>query len=238
MNIPNNFTRNQCFVFKASKDDNGVQLFEATNDFLDGCVYINNELTDQHVNNLSFKQDDIVAIVHDRFVGIKNFFMNDNAYHVYTPLPRLDGDTMGIGAFDGCCELLSIPSDLFVNNTHLKEVYDCFDLCVSLTEIPEGLFDCLPLLESIRFCFYDCTGITYIPKDLFKNNPRLKNVYKAFSGSGINHIPRDLFRNNLCNNLINDYNSCDFDECFKGCHVNHKVQYLPKGYDQYNLFCY
>jgi hypothetical protein len=119
-------------------------------------------------------------------------------------------------SFDGCSNLVSLPSTAIPNNTSILKVKRMFRNCTSLTAIPELIFSQLINLgyESFYDTFYRCTSITSIPANLFRYNTTIQDnaFYYTFYGcSALIAIPTDLFRYNI--NLRNNA----FYFTFNGC---------------------
>lgn len=105
----------------------------------------------------------------------------------------------------------NIPSGLFTNSQHVKNVGKMFNSAQVQTVLPELLFN-KNVLESAEGCFAFCRFVSTspIPAALFKNSPNLKNLENVFRGSNITSIPTNFFEGcSLLENLESAFAYCD-----------------------------
>jgi hypothetical protein len=100
--------------------------------------------------------------------------------------------------FYGCASLISVPGDLFANNTHATSFIATFRGCTSLTAIPENLFASNTKTTTFTYAFDGCTGLTTIPENLFASNTKTTTFTYAFRGcTNLTSIPENIFANNI-----------------------------------------
>lgn len=104
----------------------------------------------------------------------------------------------------------NIPSGLFTNLQHIKDVSGMFNLATIQTALPDLLFN-KDVLESAKGCFSSCHFISTspIPSALFKNSPNLKNLESVFESTNITSIPTNFFEGcSLLENLKYAFKDC------------------------------
>lgn len=111
-----------------------------------------------------------------------------------------------------------LPLELFSNNIETQTFESCFEN-TNISILPQDLFIHCPLLENLNNCFCGCSGIRILNKNLLSKNLELKTAYNLFKNTNISSIPEKFF-NNL-NKLEN----------LSGCFENTKLIYLEN-----NLF--
>lgn len=110
---------------------------------------------------------------------------------LFSDLPNLE--TIGtrneiqIGVFEGCVELRTIPSDLFVNNPRLYSIVRMFRGCAGLLSVPKDLLTQHESLQYIQYVFLG-TNINSLP-DLPST---IKDASYAFAQTRIGEIPDDF----------------------------------------------
>lgn len=105
----------------------------------------------------------------------------------------------------------NIPSGLFTNSQHVKNVDEMFYSARVQTVLPELLFN-KNVLESAESCFKNCRFVSTspIPSALFKNSPNLKNLESVFENTNIASIPTNFFEGcSLLENLESAFAYCD-----------------------------
>jgi hypothetical protein len=127
---------------------------------------------------------------------------------VIPTIPGLDNFNQ---SFQGCLELTSIPSNLFVNNPNVTSFLGCFSGCGSLTSIPTNLFANNTAVTNFSFCFSSCNSLTSIPENLFANNTAVTNFDQCFAQCiSLISIPSLLFFNNInVQRFVNCFVSCE-----------------------------
>lgn len=122
-----------------------------------------------------------------------------------------DGKYIGLtGAFRSSY-IKNIPSGLFTNSQHVKNVGEMFYNARVQTALPELLFN-KNVLESAEGCFENCLFVSTspIPSALFKNSPNLKNLARVFKNTNITSIPTNFFEGcSLLENLQSAFAYCD-----------------------------
>ncbi|HIR21247.1 MAG TPA: hypothetical protein IAC89_03370 [Candidatus Aphodousia faecalis] len=129
--MPDNFYR-----FRASKSLTNLRLTSRPKHQLQGFqISINGKPTDQLLDRVSFKVNDIVEI--RRVDGLRDYplvdFHKEFVKELLAPLPRLGNVRALSGAFEGCKSLQRVSRDLFVNNPKLTDFTDAFKGCSALT---------------------------------------------------------------------------------------------------------
>ena len=198
--------------FKTSKAMSGVNFFDRVTDydFSSLQVYVNDELTDIPANALTAAAGDDIKIV-SLSKPYPFFYPRDKDYiaSIEEPLPFMGNTSFNL-YFRNCTSLVSIPENLFINNSNVTDFSFCFHNCPSLSAIPEGLFDNNPNITTFRSCFYQCTSLTAIPQGLFAKNPNITNFNNCFQYcTSLTSIPQGLFDNNPMVTYFND--------CFGNC---------------------
>lgn len=123
------------YRFRASKSLTNLRLVNIPKHRLQGFqISINGKPTDQLLDRVSFKVNDIVEI--RRVDGLRDYplvdFHKDFVKELLAPLPRLGKRALS-GAFEGCRTLQRVPPDLFVHNPQLTDFTDAFKGCSALT---------------------------------------------------------------------------------------------------------
>ena len=129
--MPNNVYR-----FRVSKSQTNLRLVNLPQHKLNGFqISINGKLTDQLLDRVSFKTNDVIEI--RRVDGLRDYplldFRRDYVKEVLAPLPRLGHVRSLSGLFRGCRALQRVPRGLFVNNPELTDLTDAFKGCSALT---------------------------------------------------------------------------------------------------------
>lgn len=138
---------------------------------------------------------------------------SESARYVSCPdsLDKKSGKYIGL-----CCAfehmyIKNIPSGLFTNSQHVKNVDYMFYNARVQTALPELLFN-KNVLESAESCFKNCLFVSTspIPTALFKNSPNLKNLASVFENTNITSIPTNFFEGcSLLENLTSAFEYCD-----------------------------
>lgn len=123
------------YRFRASKSLTYLRLTSRPKHQLQGFqILINGKPTNQLLDRVSFKVNDIVEI--RRVDGVRDFpildFHRDFVRELLAPLPRLGKRSLS-GVFEGCKSLQRVPPDLFVHNPQLTDFTDAFKGCSALT---------------------------------------------------------------------------------------------------------
>ena len=176
---PNNPT--QYFQFIASKNGSNINLFADSSIPADTYYIVNGERSRSPINSLSFSAGDDVKICYGRYYYDSFSCDNQNYFTSITgAIPRLTTKSL-MHVFNGCNALQTIPSNLFVNNPQLTNLYNCFQFCSSLTAIPDHLFDCVPLVTNFANAFFGCDALTHIPIDLFNVHTQATSFAGCFN---------------------------------------------------------
>lgn len=124
---------------------------------------------------------------------------NTGILSVLTPLPHLgkwiwgDEET-SISIFQNCRNLISVPTNLFANNSDISIISNYFYECNSLGAIPSGLLDPCKNITSISGLFEYCESIQSLPAGLFDKLTEVTNAYWTFGGCvSLRSIPAGLF---------------------------------------------
>ena len=124
------------YRFRASKSLTNLRLTSRPKHRLQGFqISINGKPTDQLLDRVSFKVNDIVEI--RRVDGVRDYplldFRQDFVKELLAPLPHLGNVRSLSGAFEGCRTLQRVPRGLFVHNPQLTDFTDTFKGCSALT---------------------------------------------------------------------------------------------------------
>ena len=177
--------------FNVSQDGTNVNLFPSVNDydFSQMQVYINDRLTNQSANSLTFNANDNIKIKahkYPRFASRDSSNVApDYILKINRPLPTLYENDISITDFSSLfrsyATLTEIPSNLFKNNKQITKCQNLFRNCQSFTSIPENLFDGLNI-DDFSFCFRDCINLINVPENLFLYNYTANNFSNCFRG--------------------------------------------------------
>ena len=112
--------------------------------------------------------------------------------------------------FEGCTNLVKIPSDLFAKNESVTSFKLCFFDCYKLAFIPSNLFEKNTECTTFSECFSHCRALQYVPNVLFKHNTKANDFSSCFNGCyNITTVfPNLFYYNTLLTNL---------NYCFEGC---------------------
>lgn len=123
----------------------------------------------------------------------------------------VDNEYIGLQKAFSWSWIKNIPSGLFANSQHVKNVKEMFYNARVQTALPDLLFNA-DVTESAEGCFKSCHFISTspIPAALFKNSPNLKNLESVFESSNITYIPTNFFEGcSLLENLKRAFAYCD-----------------------------
>lgn len=170
---------------------------------------------------------------------IRTEYFNETLIAVENAIPALSRYSMSTytAIFKDCANLKTVPSDVFINWSNIRNFNSCFNGCSSLESIPAGIFDSHTECTAFYYTFTDCTSLKEIPTGLFDNNTKVTNFSFCFSGcSSLTSIPSGLFDNNKqvtifvgcfeeCSSLIsipvglfdNNLLATSFTGCFRLC---------------------
>lgn len=111
--------------------------------------------------------------------------------------------------FNGCQNLVSVPSNIFSNSTAVTSAYGLFNNCTSLQTIPVGLFENNPQITDFSYAFAN-SGVNAIPNGLFSSNYNAEKFTNTFKNcTNIQAIPLNLFENQS--------KATTFEGTFDGC---------------------
>ena len=124
------------YRFRTSKSLTNLRLVDIPKHRLQGFqISINGKPTDQLLDRVSFKVNDIVEV--RRGDGLRDYplldFRQDFVKELLAPLPHLGNVRSLSGAFEGCRTLQRVPRGLFVHNPQLTDFTDTFKGCSALT---------------------------------------------------------------------------------------------------------
>lgn len=124
------------YRFRASKTLTNFRLANLPKHQLHAFrVTINGKQTEQHIDGVTFKTNDIIEV--RRSDHVRDYpvleFRRDFVKEVLAPLPRLGNTRSLSGLFRGCKSLRSVPRDLFVNNPQVTDFSDIFKDCSALS---------------------------------------------------------------------------------------------------------
>jgi hypothetical protein len=127
-------------------------------------------------------------------------------------IPKISGLTSFENSFLDCSSIVSVPENLFSNNTNVTNFNGCFANCFSLISLPEKLFAKNTGVTSFNSCFFN-TRLFSIPSGLFANNTLVTDFNSCFYSFSPNFnlttIPQNLFKNNI--------RAANFGNCFNNC---------------------
>lgn len=205
-------------------------------------VTINNEVSTQKANSLTFKEGDIIKIEYNTtpclfHPGHDSDHHNGHISSISGALPYFNGtDPTAVpinssdifrgnsGVFEECGDLISISEDLFIhweNVTNFNYVFASAGYSApELSEIPENLFANNTKVTSFAHAFncYQSNARDVpiiIPEKLFYNNTLATNFEKVFAYRNISELHQDLFKNNPnITNMKGSFYSCSHKKEF------------------------
>lgn len=193
-------------VFQTYKAKENVNFFPDANLTIHPVdafsVYINDELTTQKYNSLSFNAGDVIKIVAE---AVETFpaFKAGGQYCVRDMAilpPMADANGLPIEKLSELLEMnhkvYKIREGFLKNNPSIKTMDQNFYNVADVTEIPEDLYSYLPDLDLVNLDLIHNTKVTEIPENLFANNPKLRAVSYFFQGCAAKGIPANIFANN------------------------------------------
>lgn len=205
-------------------------------------VTINNEISTQKANNLTFKEGDIIKIEYDTtsclfHPGHDSDKHSGHISSISGSLPYFNGTDptavstdssdifrSNVGVFEECGDLTSISEDLFIhweNVTNFNCVFASAGYSApELSVIPKNLFANNTKVTSFANAFmcYQSNAINIpiiIPEKLFYNNTLATNFEKVFAYRNISELPQNLFKNNP--NILNmkgSFYTCSYEKEF------------------------
>lgn len=185
-------------------------------------VTINNAVSEQKANNLTFSEGDVIKIEYDTNHCVfhpgemdgdpsetLNYILN-----IEGSLPFNNGSETGLyiieSFFENCSKLVSASGLLFSNWTNVKSFSKCFQNCYKLSSISEDIFQYNINATSFPDVFNRCFALKTVPEKIFSNNINATVFNRCFQEcTSLTSIPENIFVNN---NKITSIR-----QCFYGC---------------------
>ena len=135
--------------------------------------------------------------------------------------------------FEGCVNLVKIPSDLFAKNESVTSFKLCFFDCYKLAFIPSNLFEKNTECTTFSECFSHCRALQYVPNVLFKHNTKANDFSSCFNGCyNITTVfPNLFYYNTLLTNLNYCFEGCSnltkFNLCIQSPNIQWASNFIP-----------
>jgi len=91
-------------------------------------------------------------------------------------IPRITGLNSMFESFKNCSNLVSLPENLFSNNTGIINFENCFQNCSSLNQVPTNIFSNNISANNFRQCFSGVTLPTRIYSNILRNLSSNRNL--------------------------------------------------------------
>jgi hypothetical protein len=199
-----NIPTEQYYEFIVSVNKNKVNLFSnnSVKKLDDYDVYINDELTTQKYNSLTFVKGDKIKIQANKDVELYPMLFCESLNvieEITHPLPKMTKDF----------------------KVAVNSLNDMFYGCTSITKLPEYMFYFNPQITSLKYTFSNLSNLKSIPSTIFKNCYLITTVYGCFeSNASLKVLPRIFEDNKEISNFTDCFTDCDeletIEETFEG----------------------
>lgn len=167
------------YDFYASSDAENLDLFKGISlEDSDYIIYINSELSDCTIKNLSFKENDHIVIKRTDSSNLFPLIQNTKYIKKFEilPLSSLDmrNPVTDLTSLFENSDIEEIRGSLFKYNPQVQ-VFDNLFYNSKLKYIPEGIFSYNQNAYSFKSSFERCYDITSIPENIFKEQEINKN---------------------------------------------------------------
>lgn len=163
----------------AATDGTNVDLFAGYDVPSIWKVYINDILTNQQPNDLTFSQHDIITIQYDE-TPIEKFSCRSLNYFstIQGSIPKQNDSDFSY-CFYGCSNLTSLSSKLLINNDQITSMQRTFAY-TNIVTIPDDLLSYCSKLTTLRYGFAYNQSLINVPFQLLINNTELTELYATF----------------------------------------------------------